>query len=640
MKINRVWLFLCGALLFCNCINYTVATDIATLKLMRNKYPTLDVRTDWNDYGAYYEIDELFIEVPYEQFVDPFFTGATYTTALRKYVISNRIRILTKDGVRYGTVQIPRYYGSIGAFKPRMFDENGKEKALQSDAMETEYRKTSLVVFPNVTPGCVLETYIVINSPTPLTAYEYWFSRGIPVYKAKLTFSYPDKFDYAFKEYGHCPPGLSGASPDNDRFRRNTWAYENIMPKGRGNNLARADVTEDRASISMKYGFNQSVFDSWSSIARNINRHNFEAPGFSSSIVASTVDSLTRGSASRFEKADKIVAWVQDNISLASDETNRPFDPTKGFQKRQASVWEKAAICNKMLISAGMTSAIVLTRPHYLGGFDESFITPVSLQAPLIMVTVNDTGRVAFPYARGYALGEYPETFFGLKGVSLYTERMCALPPPNMDQSHCNYNFTLEYAHDTLFNTLDLEYTGPIAWKLRSRLLLQQSAEMKERFQRMIGLFDHANKLSKCLVFNLNDRGAPLQAKITFFNQDQITIRKASSYIGLSHLFYTYTEQPDSNSITPFNFDGKITIRETVLVKKNKGATTTLNLSCSPINNALFSSNCMSSETPDYAKFSRTIAMRRNELSPEQIASCTEDIKTLQRIKESSVVIK
>ena len=640
MKFNRACLYLCGALLLCNCINYTVATDIGTLKLLRDKYTTLNIRKDWENYGAYYEIDELFIEVPYEQFIDPFITGTTYTSALRKYVISNRIRILTKEGVRFGTVRIPRYIGSITVFKPRMFDENGKEKSLDREAMEAEFRKTSLVVFPNVTPGCVLETYIVINSPTALSAYEYWFSRNIPVYKAKFTFSYPDKFEYAFKEYGHCPPGLSGTSPDNDHFRQRTWAYENIIPKGRGNHLARADATEDRVSLSMKYGFSQSVYASWSSLVDNINRHYFETAAFSSSIIAPTVDTLMHGTSSLFEKADKIVAWVQDNISLANDETNKTFDPAGGFQKRQASVWEKAAICHTMLSNAGINSALVLTRPHPLGGFDESFVTPVSLQVPLVMVTVNDTSRLAFLYARGYALGEYPETYFGLKGISLNTERACALPQPNLEQSYTDFNFSLEYAHDTLFNTLDVEYSGPIAWKLRSRMLLQQSSEIKERFQHMITLFDHANKLSKCLVFNLNDRGVPLRAKITFLNQDQITVRKAAAYIGLSHLFYSYAEQPDSNSTTPFNFDGKITIRESMLFKKNKGTTTTLNLSCVPVNNALFSSICMSSETPEYCKFSRTIAVHRDVISPEQIPSCSEEIKELLRIKESSIIIK
>ena len=639
MKFRRLCLCLCGAFLLSNCINYTVATDIQTLRLLRDKYPTLNVRNDWESYGAYYEIDELFIEAPYEQFIDPFITGTSYSTAVRKYVVSNRIRILTQEGVRFGTVRIPRYNGSIAVFKPRMFDEKGNQRSLNRDAMEAEFRKTAVVVFPNVTPGCVLETYIVINSPTPLSAYEYWFSRAIPVYKAKFTFSFPDKFEYAFKEYGHCPPALSARSPDNDHFSQRTWSIEDVLPNGRGNYLPKADVTEDRVALSMKYAFNHPVYSSWSTLADNINRHYFET-AFSPDIINSTVDSLVRGLPSRFEKADKIVSWVQDNISLAKEETNRPFNPAGGFQKRQASVWEKATICNKMLSIAGITSELLLTRPHPLGGFDESFVTPVSLHIPLVMVTINDTSRLAFPYSRGYALGEYPETYFGLKGVLLNTERVCALPEPNLDQSNCNYNFALEYSHDTLFNTLDLEYTGPIASKLRSRMLLQQSSEIKEGFQHMITLFDHSNKLSKCLVFNLNDRGAALRAKITFFNQDQITVRKGVTHIGLSHLFYAYADQPDSTASTPFNFDGKMTIRETVLFKKNTGAATTLNLSCAPINNPLFSSYCISSETPEYSKMCRTITVHRNVISPEQTASFSEEIKALLRIKESSILIK
>lgn len=50
--------------------------------------------------------------------------------------------------------------------------------------------------------------------------------------------------------------------------------------------------------------------------------------------------------------------------------------------------------------------------------------------------------------------------------------------------------------------------------------------QREEGFQRLIALFDHSNKLSQCLVYNLNDRGVPFRAKITFENQDQVTVRK------------------------------------------------------------------------------------------------------------------
>lgn len=608
-------------------------------ELLIDTYQPTEVRTDWEKYGAYYEIDELFVEASYQSAYLPLV--GSYSSPMSRILISKRIRILTKEGTDYATVPVPSYGGNlIKVFNLKLFDPEGNKKPLNITSLKAEYQKDGLIIFPNVTPGCVLDIYIEFSSSKPIISFERWFSRIIPVQEAKFTFSRIEKFEYEFKEYGKLPVGQSRTAPTNPDLTYTVWSRKNILPRSKVDYQGTYDKTEPRVAVAMRYGFDKAIYEGWDDITSKFRDELIhERYTILENDIKVIVDTLSEGISSKYEKADRILAWVQDNISFRDDDYS-DFEPDDVIKDGKGTSWEMSVACKEMFDVLGLETDIVLTRSHSRGGFDETFVTPYSTSVPLVTVTIDKVNYCAYPYRRGGKLGEYPQDYFNLKGVSLKTQRVIQLPPSVSEKSYSEYSYVIDLTDESLLHKLDMVFEGYLAYRLRSLFLSAQNKDLKEGFQKILTSYDKSNALEDCEVFNLNARGKPLKAKLTFVNSNQVIERKGVKRVSLKHLFDDYFSSLDTNRISPFTYKNDLSVHESIIIKKPEGKEVKVTMCSEPINNKLFSVTWSNIDNPKFYKFIRDIKINKCDIAANEINEYYREIVKLNQIKDSYLLIE
>ena len=632
----RITAFVLFVALFLMCVPYS--TNIGLL----DDVPLEPVRAGWESYGAYYEIDDLFIETAYMW--SPVMEGPQ-----TKYVVKKRVRILSDLGTKYASIEVP-YYALLSKLIIAMKDASGKSVALNTATMREEYRKTGVIVFPKATAGCVLDVSAVFTSMGSITSFEFSFWKEIPVLKSDFTFSYQDdKYTYEFKTYGDKCESRADNAPKAvmGKFTQRTWSRRDLLPPPRIAYLKNIYETVSRVSLVMRgYSIGQvfapekEVFASWNKLAESYNKYLFATSAFQSSQkLEKKVLDLTRDAAGEYAKADAILRWVQDSISISGDDSKN-INPDRVIEKREGSIWEITYVLKEMLDKINCFSDIIVTRGKHRGGFDSSFVTPMTLSIPVVVAVCGKKKFVAYPFYRGSKLGEYPASFFDCKGVSIQNGAVEPLPPPPGRTWKCSFAYTLDVRADSISQSLTARFSDYWAYDMRTDLASVKDETITEYFQKMLTNFGLSNALLSCDIENLGERGTPLTARLTFATPGQYIQRKGQKLYKLDHLFGSYFSFYDTSRTSRFTTAMDEMISEEIVAPKRPGFSARFYMTCTAIDNPLFRVTCEEQQNEREYRFSRTLHIKKSDLSAEQMRLIYPDILRLKEIGDSYVVFK
>ncbi|MBD3319924.1 MAG: hypothetical protein GF350_02395 [Chitinivibrionales bacterium] len=591
-----------------------------------------DDRAEWKKYGAYYRIDELFVEASY-------FDAAGYVSGpVNRYIVNKQLRILTTEGTQYASVPVRRYGWDIEEFHCALFDSSGRKRPLNSSKIRDEYMKSGIVVFPTVSVGSLLCIYIEFESNAAIPFFEHWFSCDIPVETGRFTFSHLDKFEYDFKCYGGLQKGKIRPA-ETGEHTWHIWTVDDILPRARIDYQAPYDVTEPRMSAALRYAFERPVISDWTDLTDGYEDHVLGKSYFNSTrALREVVDSIAEKNAFMYEKADAVLAWAQENISYEWSGLES-IDPDEVLAKGKGNVWELAVVMREMYEHLGLETDVVITRSREYGGFDEHFVTPSVLAVPLVTVTIDEAEFVAFPFRQGGTLGEYPLEFFDLKCLSLETNKPRLLPGPVSRKSYFNYSFIIDLAKEPPHHTLEIGFKGYSAYYMRTLLLPLQPDKIKEAFQKTLANFGTSNRLIEFDLVDLDKRGEGFFANITFDNPMQSISRKGQKRIGMSHLFRSYFASYDTSRSSPFYSSHESMSTESVRILKPPGSTVECSFPCRECENDLFSLTCTTNESSLEMSFSRLIDIKKHELEPQEMKEIYDDIVSLNKIEEANVIV-
>ena len=629
-------IYWCAVLLaLINCIPYTKVPALSDV-------PLAPVKTEWEKYGAYYEYNELFIETTYVW--NPFMSGPQ-----TKYVINKRLRILTTDGAKYASVNV-QYYAPISVFKLAMKDSLGQQVTLNTAKIRSEYDKTGILLFPKVTAGCQLDINIVFSELQSLSYVEYGFYEEIPVLQGKFTFSYlRNKYQYEIKTYGAASERRENENPDAvmGKFTQCSWLQQNLLPPSRISYMKSIYETEPRVSVVFRkfytgdlFQSEQEIYTTWEKLAESYSNNLLKTSFFqSSSKLRKKAHELTDGLKSDFDKADAVLKWIQENISYKWSYA-RAINPDKVFEKREGNMGEQTFLLREMFREINVFKDIIVTRARNRGGFDPDFVTPVSLSIPLLIAEIGGKSYIAYPFYRGAKLGEYPSTFFGVKGLSVERKEIAALPEPFSRQWNGTFSYELGLGQDSTAQKLKVTFVDYWAYDVRTDLVAVDKENTKEIFQKMLTNLGLSNALKSCIVQHLDDRGSPLTVEIEFESQGQMIKRKDQKIMKLDHLFGSYFSFYDSSRTSSLTVDLNQVIMEEITIPKKSGISFETHIKCDPISNPLFSVSCQTRETDAEYYFSRTITIKKTEISAEEMRRLYPDIARLKQIEESYLVIR
>ena len=588
---------------------------------------------EWSKYGAYYLTDELFVEESYMQ--NPF-----VRTTVGKFIVNKKLKILTREGVEQGTVTVPFYGDMIEKKSISALDSAGAPIKLDTAAIFREYFKSGRIIFPNVTPGCVLEIHIEFDNNSPITVFEHWFSGSIPVAHGRFTFSHLNKFGYDFADYGPLKEGRTDRQKPNDNLTYKTWEVRNAHPRSGLDFQEEIDAAEPRLSLVLRNFDGFPVITSWEKLSES-----YEAAALKPSFFNSTkklkkkVAELSQGKNTDEEKAQAVFHWVQDNISYKYSGLGA-IDPDKVMASGQGNMWEMAVVLREMFKALNLTTGVLVTRPRSLGGFDPKFETPLQLAVPLVTVEVGQRTLLAFPYSRGASLGEYPDDYFGLSSLSLAYKDSAKVPEYAGGASYSHSTYRIDAGSPDADQRLDLELGGYLAFYVRNTLMQEKTEDVKDVYQKILTKLGTSNALKTCTLTDKSSRGKPLLAKLVFVNPTQSVERKGETQVRLSHIFSSFLSSYDTTRATGFKISLESESVERVEMAKIPGRKLEANIPCTEVSNPLFKVACRTEEDEKQIVFTRTVTLHKAKLSPGEMRLLYPQIVEMNRISEARLILR
>jgi hypothetical protein len=219
------------------------------------------------------------------------------------------------------------------------------------------------------------------------------------------------------------------------------------------------------------------------------------------------------------EQAKTILKWVQDNMALSGEKHDYFNDITI---TEKASESQIAVLCHKMFQKAGLKSRLIITGNKGILPIDTSFLFYDFnyLTNPLPVLEINNNKYVAFPFSKGYELGEYPLKYNNTMCLNLKNKHIEGIPAPKWGTEWERNRMVLDISSFPGKYKIFFEYKENSASSYRDTLLGLNKGDLEGEFKDWIQEYTESNKLQSFEIKNLNEYDKPLQVIVHFKNDD------------------------------------------------------------------------------------------------------------------------
>jgi hypothetical protein len=602
-------------------------------------YHAEDVRYDpiaWEKYEALYEYDELAITTGYRNRLR-FFT--TYT-------INRRLRIFSLEGTKQATIVLSKYSERITKFSVSLEDGNGIAIPLDLDAMETHYLESGNIVVPRVVPGCIISLTITFASSKPFEGIEYFFARDIPVLMGRFSLNHDSTLKYRYKvnESPQAKTAFDEQSENQVVVTRNNIAANPTSPNQVRQLFFNYQFFAKQPSIQLaieSFTFRDYHYDApgWVGLASRYRKKllSLSSPESKTDLKVRVPAALDKNK-SDFQRADTILAYVQDHIAL----TERRADLTTSIntddvlERGRGDFIEISLLLQRMLKEGGFQTSIFVTRPLQHGGFDPDIPSFRQLYIPLVIVVIEDSSYVALPFLPAMQLGEYPPGWTDSQALSLDTGKIVEIPPPTNPEIALISEVELSLRGRNSY--WEIKFDGPIESAMRSIIDSNSKRQAREAARDILALFDPANKVQTATWYK-TDRDEDLSMFITFANDTVKTTKNEMTHFSLRPFFAASSTIYNILAQESYIGNTQARVDESVYLNGYRENSMLLKAHCVPMENALFSLKCYQSTEKKSLQIGRVITIHKGVFTSFQLSEIKKNIALLDEIQRSSIVV-
>jgi hypothetical protein len=497
------------------------------------------------------------------------------------------------------------------------------------------YVQKGTVVFPNVTPGCILELRITFIDKKLINAFEYPFVRDIPVVQSRFTFSVPPGFTYDFKEFGNCGE-KNTAPPKKDGQIYHSWTIHELMPVPRIDHLPTSFYSEPRVSLVLRRKSDKPVFNDWKDIARYY-RNEYYPMDKDSRQLDKIADSLCRPLKTDRDKAYALHSWQQDNLSI--NDENEPASVESVLKSGTVNQYQLATIAYQMFKYEKLNPDLLLTRSTIEGGFDPDFPDPQTCSTPFLTFGTGTDREALFLLSKGAGIGYYPSCFCNLRALSIVKDTTMLLPSLSDRAYRTAYSYRIDLRQEQPAETLFITMKGYAAYDTRSRLWLMEQKNRTEYFQQFLTERGMSNALLSCRIDSLSEKSDSVTVLLTFTNPQQIITKGKVRQVYLNNILKRYFDNYDTTRSSPFYIPEPIEITEQINILSS-GHITAEHIPCTKITNTIFTSVCSSMNSSGGYTIERNVKFPSAQIAPETMRSMYVEIEKLNRICKYSISIQ
>jgi hypothetical protein len=596
----------------------------------------------WERYGAYYVADELRIELG---------------NVFKSIIINKRIKILSTEGARFGTIPIEPLSFLVDGFEARLTDSAGKPVTINQWRMKKMYEKEWKVVFPQVTKGSTIDLMISFDCKHGYRLpYEYRFQRPIPVKRGRFVF-FAGIFNGKYKSKVYASPGIIREFSDSARncFSR-WWEVSNLLPPLDIDNQPWENAVGPRVAISTQNTdtANAEKLPPWRNVARDIRDEYFKgfyefsdeyqsnntgSDASTNSFVQKKIKEITgvkTGSRNSLEMTKALFSWIVRNTTLMYRPSRTLLDVLKSGKGNEFNI---AQTFQLMLSQIGVRSDIVCTRGWENGGFDPAFVTAGSAQFPFVVATIGTKQYAADLFDPNAGFGEYPLHFFNSRGLNLTTDRIVGLPPSVSNTIIDSMETSLDLSAESCTQHARYRYYGYHAYADRSRLSgADETMKKNVALQRAGGESRH-NELKSYSYKAIDDPGRPLECELDFVNNGAVRMQGKTRW-QLSDFIGQYLSDVDSSRTVALSIKIPSEFDEAVIIKKKKGSGYVLSAGMGEITNDLFELRCTRNETDSTILLRRHVVIHAKNMLPSKCRELYPEIVRLNSWKDAYVDVR
>ncbi len=583
----------------------------------------------WKKYGAYYDKDELIVTSTNKR-------SDMYTV----FEIYKKIKILTVSGAEHGTVPIHQWAKRITQFELKHYNAQEEEIPVPVKKIVKEYKESGKIIFPKVTKGSTLIIKIKFQLDNRYyTFFESWlYHHQIPIRRRRVVFAYTKNCEYICETYGsrYAIRHLAYANKD---YKLNSYLIHNYEPRPEIDYLDFWWKTEPRVVCRLTKFHPEKV--KTSDLKQEIFRWCKEEIGEISSALVKEIfkDTLLKHNINNpdtLTSAKNILNWVQKNGYSAG--ANNIID-NRIFSRRKASHLNVTSLCYKMLKHVGIKSEILLTPRKNQHFQKEMFLLYASSFYGFLALNINNMTYVAYPYACGYELGEYPLGYKDALYMGYADTTINQLPKPLWGEKCIKDRMILDFSSSPGEYTLVREYQKNSASRYRSKYLYKNKNEQRKSLENLIQHFGKSNSIESFSFENLNNSGMPLIVRVKFKSDLMPVPYKNRKIYQLNNFYYSYFSDISLERQEDVHIHYKSTYTNELEVKKMPAKKIIADIYSKQISNRLFDVNYSELETDSSFIFNRVLTFDKNHIRANEIKDVYQDCVELNKIEDSHIAI-
>jgi transglutaminase-like putative cysteine protease len=498
-------------------------------------------------------------------------SSLVYTTSdgfVLNFERTTRIKILSKDGLKWGDFEIPLYHeGSadekLSGLKGVTYNlEQGKvvESKLKSDAIFREKADANFdivkVTLPNVKVGSVIEITYKVTSDFLFNLQDWEFQTTIPAVWSEYRTRIPEYFSYDKYTQGYLSPAInestsspnsitittserSGGTSLRDAAVRTTYDHDKYDFQENRLRLVYKDVPAFKeepyittykdyiSKINFELAYTKypnqpikPIMGSWEEVNKKFDEsEDFGAVVRGNNFLKKTVEEITAGITAPEQKVGAIHNYVRNNF--AWDGYSRRYVTTtlrKVFDEKKGTSADINLLMASMLEKAGIEVYPVLlsTRDH---GFVRETI-PISSQFNYVICQASVGGKIVLLDATDKLLpiGTLPSRTLNGNGFVVSNKGYSWVPLQSPGRSRFITNTELALTESDLKGKVKFELTGYEAQAWRKRYMGKGEAEHLKELQEKYQM-----EVEKSEFTNLKELQDPFKESHDVVIHDQVT---------------------------------------------------------------------------------------------------------------------
>jgi len=385
---------------------------------------------------------------------------------------------------------------------------------------------------PDIRKGTTVEYGLDLSFYGGPLEYDIPLQYTMPCEKLELKFAYPDWWEVRTKKISDSV-NVGYKVNENIEEKKKIISYEaeNIPPITSEpfapffNEVAkylRINFTLIDLSYPIKF------FKGWNEIAHDYKNYAMNKEGFLSNKAGGKSDDLTEGLTDPVSKLDTIVSFIQKEISIADDGTNRNFG--KILKDKKGSIYEICGLTEAMLSEAELETDYLLIHSARNGIVDYDFISYDQFQLPAVRTKIDSVYYVVIPYSKFLPIDYLPE----------FVQEQPALIVSNNEAKHGQFwktpvgkmtnndlveDYNINISSDGLLNVNEMKIAnGLFAYDLREYFDKKTEKEIEQEIPDMLTYTEGNIDILNYEIINKENYKEPLKIKIEYNINNLITI--------------------------------------------------------------------------------------------------------------------